>query len=88
MKRKEQLDQLAEMTADELKDQADALKESLFRLKFRKTLGVGEVINDIRREKKTLARVYTLLSKKESSESRLQAAQGKVSKPAEAGTQN
>ena len=66
MKRKEQLDQLGEMGVDELKDQADALKESLFRLKFRKTLGVGEVINDIRREKKTLARVYTLLSKKES----------------------
>jgi ribosomal protein L29 len=65
MKRKEQLDQLGEMSVDELKDQADALKESLFRLKFRKTLGVGEVVNDIRREKKTLARVYTLLSKKE-----------------------
>jgi ribosomal protein L29 len=66
MKRKEQLKQLGEMTPEELKDQADALKESLFRLKFRKTLGVGEVVNDIRREKKTLARVYTLLSKKES----------------------
>lgn len=66
MKRKEQLDQLADMSVDELKDQADALKESLFRLKFRKTLGVGDVINDIRREKKTLARVYTLLGKKES----------------------
>ena len=66
MKRKEQLDQLAEMTPVELKDQADALKESLFRLKFRKTLGVGEVVNDIRREKKTLARVYTLLNKKDS----------------------
>jgi ribosomal protein L29 len=66
MKKKEQLEQLSEMTVEELKDQADALKESLFRLKFRKTLGVGEVIKDIRREKKTLARVYTLLGKKES----------------------
>ena len=65
MKRKEQLVQLGEMTADELKEQADALKESLFRLKFRKTLGVGDTINDIRREKKTLARVYTLLNKKD-----------------------
>jgi large subunit ribosomal protein L29 len=65
MKRKEQIDQLGEMTVDELKDQADALKESLFRLKFRKTLGMGEVLKDIRREKKTLARVYTLLNKKE-----------------------
>ena len=64
MKVKEQLEQLREMNADELQEQADALKESLFRLKFRKTLGVGETINDIRREKKTLARVYTLLNNK------------------------
>lgn len=62
MKRKDQLVQLREMNAEELKDQADALKESLFRLKFRKTLGVGEATNDIRREKKTLARVYTMLN--------------------------
>jgi len=65
MKRKEQLDQLKDMSLEELKDQADALKESLFRLKFRKTLGMGEVIKDIRREKRTLARVYTLLGEKE-----------------------
>ena len=64
MKRKEQLDQLKDMSVDELNEQADALKESLFRLKFRKTLGVGEVVNDIRREKKTLARVYTLIGEK------------------------
>jgi ribosomal protein L29 len=62
MKRKEQLEQLREMGAEELKDQADALKESLFRLKFRKTLGVGETLSDIRREKKTLARVYTMMN--------------------------
>jgi ribosomal protein L29 len=59
MKRKEQLDQLREMNADELRDQADALKESLFRLKFR-------TVNDIRRERKTLARVHTLLEQKKS----------------------
>ena len=61
MKRKEQVEQLREMNPEELKNQADALKESLFRLKFRKTLGVGDTVNDIRREKKTLARVYTLI---------------------------
>ena len=65
MKRKEQLEQLREMNLDELKEQADSLKESLFRLKFRKTLGVGETVSDIRREKKTLARVYTLITEKE-----------------------
>ncbi|HMQ04169.1 MAG TPA: 50S ribosomal protein L29 [Pyrinomonadaceae bacterium] len=62
MKVKEQKEQLREMSVDELKDQADALKESLFRLKFRRALGVGETLKDIRREKKTLARVYTLIS--------------------------
>lgn len=65
MKVKEQLDQLREMNVQELQDQADALKESLFRLKFRKALGVGEVVNDIRREKRTLARVFTVLGEKE-----------------------
>ncbi len=62
MKVKEQKEQLREMKPDELKDQADALKESLFRLKFRKALGVGKTLADIRREKKTLARVYTLMN--------------------------
>jgi len=64
MKRKDTMDQLREMNAEELKEQADALNESLFRLKFRRALGVGETLKDIRREKKTLARVYTLLNQK------------------------
>ena len=68
MKRKEQIDQLKDMSLQELNDQADALKESLFRLKFRKTLGVGDTIKDIRREKKTLARVYTLMGEKAKAE--------------------
>lgn len=65
MKAKEQMDQLRGMSVDELKEQADSLKESLFRLKFRKTLGVGESTGNIKREKKTLARVHTLISQKE-----------------------
>ena len=68
MKRKEQIDQLMDMSLQELSDQADALKESLFRLKFRKTLGVGDTIKDIRREKKTLARVHTLIGEKQKAE--------------------
>ena len=68
MKVKEQVDQLRDMSLQELNDQADALKESLFRLKFRKTLGVGDTIKDIRREKKTLARVYTLIGEKQKAE--------------------
>jgi ribosomal protein L29 len=65
MKVKEQLDQLRDLSVEELREQADSLKESLFRLKFRQTLGVGEAVSNLRREKKTLARVNTLIRKKE-----------------------
>lgn len=65
MKRKEEIEQLRDMNLEELREQADALKESLFRLKFKKSLGVGETVSDIRREKKTLARVYTLIRQRE-----------------------
>jgi ribosomal protein L29 len=66
MKRKEQLEQLVGLSVEELKEQADALKESLFRNKFRKALAMGEnTVADIKREKKTLARVYTLIRQKE-----------------------
>jgi large subunit ribosomal protein L29 len=68
MKVKEQLDQLRDMSVEELREQADSLKESLFRLKFRKTLGVGEAVTNLRRERKTLARVNTLISQKEAAE--------------------
>lgn len=73
MKRKEEMEQLRGMNVEELRDQADALKESLFRLKFKKSLGVGESVNDIRREKKTLARVYTLIHQKEAESKEAQA---------------
>lgn len=62
MKRKEVMEQLREMDVEELREQADSLKESLFRLKFKKSLGVGDSVNDIRRERKTLARVQTLIT--------------------------
>ena len=65
MKRREILEQLREMDTEALREQADQLKESLFRLKFRKSLGVGEVVADIRREKKVLARVHTILRERE-----------------------
>jgi large subunit ribosomal protein L29 len=68
MKVKEQLDQLRDMSLEELREQADSLKESLFRLKFRQTLGVGEAVSNLRRERKTLARVNTLIRQKEAAE--------------------
>lgn len=65
MKRKEQLDRLKELSVTELREEADRLKESLFRLKFKRTLGVGQTTADVKREKKTLARVNTMIRQKE-----------------------
>ena len=65
MKVKDQMEQLRGMSVEELKEQADSLKESLFRLNFRKTLGVGDAVNNLRSERKTLARVNTLIRQKE-----------------------
>lgn len=65
MKAKDQLEQLRGMSVEELREQSDSLKESLFRLKFRQTLGVGEVVSNLRGERKTLARVNTLIRQKE-----------------------
>lgn len=59
------MEQLNQMDTDELREQGDSLKESLFRLKFKKSLGVGDSVNDIRRERKTLARVHTLIMQRE-----------------------
>ncbi len=73
MKKNDLMTQLQEMNVEELRDQADSLKESLFRLKFKKSLGVGDAVGDIRREKKTLARVYTIIQSKDAEAKKVQA---------------
>ena len=68
MKRKEELERLNEMSLDELREEADRLKESLFRLKFRHALSDMEAVKNIRREKKTLARINTFIREREAKE--------------------
>ncbi len=65
MKVKDQLEQLRGLSVEELREQADSLKESLFRLNFRKTLGVGEAVTNLRSERRSLARVNTVIRQKE-----------------------
>ena len=61
MKRREELERLRDMSDDELKEEAARLKESLFRLNFKLALGEVDAVKTVRREKKTLARVQTLM---------------------------
>ena len=49
------------MSDADLKEEAQRLKESLFRLNFKLALGEVDAVKTVRREKKTLARVQTLM---------------------------
>ena len=60
MKRREEVDKLREMPADELQAEAARLRESLFRLNFKLALGEVDAVKRIRQEKKSLARIETL----------------------------
>ena len=61
MKVREELERLREMSDEDLREEADRLKESLFRLNFKLALGEVDAIKNARREKKSLARVQTLI---------------------------
>jgi ribosomal protein L29 len=61
MKRREELEKLQNLSDEELRDEAARLKESLFRLNFKLALGEMDAIKTVRREKKSLARIQTLL---------------------------
>ncbi|MCV5063378.1 50S ribosomal protein L29, partial [Escherichia coli] len=65
MKRREELDRLREMTDDQLREEAVRLKESLFRLRFKLSLGEIDAVKRIRQEKKALARVLTILKERQ-----------------------
>jgi large subunit ribosomal protein L29 len=58
---KHKLDQMREMSSEELLKRLNDLKESLFRLNFKKALGDIDTVKNIRREKKELARIKTIL---------------------------
>jgi ribosomal protein L29 len=61
MKRREELDKLHDLSDDELRDEAARLKESLFRLNFKLALGEVDAVKTLRREKRSLARIQTLM---------------------------
>ena len=64
MKQREELDKLREMSDADLLEEEARLKESLFRLTFKLTLGETDAVKTIRRERKTLARVQTLMNQR------------------------
>jgi len=61
MKRHEEIESLHNMSDEQLKAEAARIKESLFRLNFKLALGEVDAVKTVRREKKTLARVQTMM---------------------------
>jgi len=59
MKRREEVDKYRDMADEDLRAEADRLKESLFRLNFKLALGEVDAIKKMRQEKKSLARIRT-----------------------------
>lgn len=61
MKRRDELESLHNMSDEQLTAEAARIKEALFRLNFKLALGEVDAVKTVRREKKTLARVQTLM---------------------------
>jgi ribosomal protein L29 len=64
MKRQEELEKLRGMSDEDLLEEAARIKESLFRLNFKLALGEMDVVKPLWQEKRTLARLLTLLTKR------------------------
>ncbi len=58
---KHKLDKVRETSSEELIKRLAEIKESMFRLNFKKALGNTDTVAQIRRERKELARIKTIL---------------------------
>ena len=65
MKRREEVDKYSDLSKEELTAEAARLKESLFRLNFKLALGEVDAVKRIRQEKKSLARIKTLVGQQQ-----------------------
>jgi len=65
MKRREEVDKYRDLHDEDLKVEVARLKESLFRLNFKLALGEVDAIKKMRQEKKSLARIRTVVRERE-----------------------
>jgi large subunit ribosomal protein L29 len=73
MKKRDELEKLRGMSDEDLQEEVARIKESLFRLNFKLALGEMDTVKRMRQEKRTLARLQTLMTQRQSE----QAVQGK-----------
>lgn len=64
MKKRDDLERLRNMGTEDLQNEVGRLKESLFRLNFKLALGEVDSVKRIREDKKSLARINTLITQR------------------------
>ena len=64
VKRRDEIERLRGLSETELREEADRLKESLFRLNYKLALGEMDAVKNMRREKKSLARIRTMIEER------------------------
>lgn len=60
------IDEVRELSSEELETKIYTLKEELFNLRRKKAVGQLENLNEIKKVRKDIARVYTVLKERES----------------------
>jgi len=58
-------EELSDLSDQDLHAKVNEIKESLFRMRFKLSLGNTDVVNQLRNSRKDLARVKTLLRQRE-----------------------
>ena len=58
-------DELRDLNDEDLKAKVDELKESIFRMRFKLSLGNTDVVKSLQISRKDLARVLTLINERE-----------------------
>ncbi|HKS40116.1 MAG TPA: 50S ribosomal protein L29 [Blastocatellia bacterium] len=58
-------DELKDLSDEDLKGKVNELKESIFRMRFKISLGNTDVVKQLRESRKDLARVKTLIRQRE-----------------------
>ncbi|PYS47093.1 MAG: 50S ribosomal protein L29 [Acidobacteria bacterium] len=64
VKRREEIERLHDTSDEDLHSEAARLKESIFRLNFKLALGEVDAIKNVRQEKKSLARIQTIIKER------------------------
>ena len=58
-------DEIRDLNDDDLRARVGELKESIFRMRFKLSLGNTDVVKNLRESRKDLARVMTLIRERE-----------------------